>query len=360
LVEPFRPQGDAANDGSDARAVGASRGSADVAAPADVPARDLDRIIERVAQSRISVLITGETGVGKDVLAKRIHHVSPRAASPFVAVNCAAFKDELIESELFGHERGAFTGADKARVGLFEAASGGTLFLDEVGELSMKAQAKLLRVLETRQVQRVGGLTVRVADVRVISATNRDLPSDVDDGRFRADLLFRLEGIPLALRPLRERPWEILPAAHQFLEELAARDGVAPLSLTAAAERALCEHGWAGNFRELRNVIERAAVLCDDGWIQPADLALGGSQLAAQAAAPGTTLGDGAERARIVAALATCAGNQSRAAKMLGISRRTLVARLDTYAISRPRDSARAGGKPSARLGDAVVARSVG
>jgi DNA-binding NtrC family response regulator len=293
-------------------------------------ARGFDAVVERVARSRLSVLITGETGVGKEILARRLHDLSPRAHKPLVSVNCAAFCDNLLESELFGHQRGAFTGAEQARPGLIEAAEGGTLFLDELGELSAAAQAKLLRVIETRFVQRVGAVATRYIDVRFISATNRDFDTDVAAGRFRADLLFRLEGIRLNLLPLRQRLPDILPAAQQFLDEHTGREGCRAPVITEAAARILHAHRWPGNFRELRNVVERAALLCDDGQIQPRDLMLP-LPSAAGVAETGST------RDHIIAALKACAGNQTRAARMLGISRRTLITRLATHGIPRPR-----------------------
>ena len=293
--------------------------------------RSLDSIVARVAQARVSVLITGETGVGKDVLAHRIHDRSPRATKPFVAVNCAAFSETLVESELFGHERGAFTGADKTRVGLFEAASGGTLFLDEVGELSLRIQAKLLRVLDTRCLTRVGSTTARDVDVRLVAATNRDLAEEVAQHRFRPDLLFRLDGVRLSLTPLRERPWEILPAARQFLGEFGRRESVPAPTLTEPAANALCAHAWSGNFRELRNVVERAALLCEGGRIAPEDLGL-----TVPPRGPSGS-GRGASREDIIEALRVCGGNQTRAAELLDVSRRTLISRLDAFGITRPR-----------------------
>jgi two-component system, NtrC family, response regulator AtoC len=302
------------------------------------PLPNVDEILARVAQSRVTVLITGETGVGKDKLAIRIHESSPRAGKPFVAVNCAAISETLIDSELFGHERGAFTGADKAKLGLFEAADGGTIFLDEVGELSASAQTKLLRVLEARCIHRVGGVSQRAVDVRVIAATNADLADHIAAGRFRSDLFYRLEGIRLHLPPLRERPWEILPAARQFLTDQAREEGIRSPMLSEATERALCAHAWEGNFRELRNVMERAAVLCTGAVIQPEDLELP----VTISSFPTAPLG-GSERDRIIAALAACGGNQTRAAHLLGMARRTLIARLDTYGIARPQKEAPAG-----------------
>jgi len=314
--------------------------------PAIRAVRDEDALVHRVARSRVSVVITGETGVGKDVLARRLHQLSTRAAGPFVALNCAAISDGLLESELFGHQRGAFTGADSCKPGLIEAADGGTFFLDELGELSLGAQAKLLRVIETRSVQRVGALMPRPVDVRFVAATNRAIEADVAAARFRADLLFRLDGIRLNLPPLRERPAEIVPAAEQFLAELAGRDGLPVPVLGDAARRALRGHAWSGNFRELRNVVERAALLCQDGCIEPRDLMLGeravtvalpaGAAVVAPAAAAGSGV-DATRRDGLLAALKACAGNQTRAARTLGVSRRTLINWLEKYGLARPR-----------------------
>ncbi|MEO7669781.1 MAG: sigma 54-interacting transcriptional regulator, partial [Polyangia bacterium] len=274
----------------------------------------------------------------KEALAQSLHARSPRCRKSMVTINCAAICDSLLEGELFGYERGAFTGAVKSKMGLVEAADGGTLFLDEVAELSPGAQAKLLRVIETRVVTRIGSVTPRTVDVRFVAATNRDLELAVEDGHFREDLRFRLDGIHLVVPPLRERPQEILPAARGFLREAVARDGGAQPQFTAEAEAALLSHTWPGNFRELRNVMERAAVLCADGRIGVGDLLLSdaGGRQRARSAAPTPPVAATDERARIVSALARCAGNQTRAAKLLGISRRALITRLDTLNIVRP------------------------
>lgn len=326
----------------------------------DVPSSALvvtndDQRIDRIAQSRISVLIIGETGAGKEVLAQRIHRRSLRAGKPLVTVNCAAICASLIESQLFGHQRGAFTGADQAKTGLIEAADGGTLFLDELGELSRDAQTKLLRVLEERQVLPVGSVTPRAVDVRFIAATNVDLDAATAAGRFREDLLYRLEGIRLHVPPLRSRIEEVIPAARQFLEGFSAGSGQAVPVLTPDAETALRRHTWKGNFRELRNVVERAALICSDGRIEAADLMLPDAPavsrrepIAISAPLPALHPPGGRptpkpeptserERDRIIAALNDCAGNQTRAARMLGVSRRTLITRLEKFGLARPR-----------------------
>jgi DNA-binding NtrC family response regulator len=302
----------------------------------------------RAAATPISVLLLGETGVGKEVLARWIHAQSPRAKQPFIGINCAALSETLLESELFGHEKGAFTGATQSRVGLFEAARDGTLFLDEVGELALSTQTKLLRVLEERAVLPLGGRTTRPIDTRFIAATNRDLEAEIRTARFREDLYYRLNGITLAIPPLRERTVEIEPLAQSFLEAACRQLERAPLSISPEALRLLEAHPWPGNVRELRNVIERAVVLCPDRTISPeylpASFSAGSAARVASVAAPAEL--DPARfeeqieelrRARIVDALGRCAGNQTKAAKLLGIARRTLVAQLVELKIPRPR-----------------------
>jgi DNA-binding NtrC family response regulator len=310
---------------------------------------------ERIAHSRINVLISGETGVGKGVLAAELHRRSKRADRPFVALNCAELQESLLESELFGHERGAFTGASGSKPGLIETADGGTLFLDEIGEMSLATQAKLLRVLEDRSVRRVGSLQVRPVDVRLLAASNRDLAAESERGTFRRDLYFRLNGMSLEVPPLRERLDELEGLALKFLAQASEAHGHlhAP-SLSFDALQALRRHAWPGNIRELRNVIERAVVLCTGEVGTSEHLPMSAQQkppnvvpLASHARpTPGETRGPDpssmtdkarAERQRIEEALDLCAGNQSRAAKMLGISRATLVARLDLYGFPRPR-----------------------
>jgi DNA-binding NtrC family response regulator len=284
-----------------------------------------------VARGPIGVLLTGETGAGKEVLAEFLHRRSPRAGGPLVRVNCAALTDSLVESELFGHEKGAFTGAQRERRGLIETADGGTLFLDEIGEIPAAAQAKLLRVVEERQVTRVGSSEPRPVDVRFVAATNRDLEAEVAAGRFRRDLYFRLAGVVLAIPPLRERPLEIELLARTFAAEADARLGDAALA-------ALRAHAWPGNVRELRNVIERAALLAVDQPIDVEHLGLAAAP-AAPAAAPAALPDELAaiERQRIVDALEQCGGNQTRAAELLGMPRRTLVKRIAKYNVPRPR-----------------------
>jgi len=309
----------------------------------------------RAAASPISLLLRGETGVGKEVLARRIHAGSKRAAGPLVAINCAGLTENLIESELFGHQKGAFTGAIQPKPGLIEAAHGGTLFLDEVGEMPLSQQAKLLRVLETREVLPVGALKARAVDVRFIAATNRDLENDAMAGRFRSDLFFRLNGLCLWIPPLRERLNEIPALAEGFVAEMSRTLGRPAPRLGQEVLAVLQGHHWSGNIRELKNVTERAVVLCDGPELLPEHLVLDGGVPAAapaQADHPATALrnraaegapasltpAQQAERERIVAALADCAWNQTRAAERLGISRRTLITKMVLYRVPRPQD----------------------
>jgi two-component system response regulator AtoC len=308
-----------------------------VASPAT---RRLQRLIERVAPGEISVLLLGETGAGKEVFAEMLHRLSPRRDRPMLRLHCAALNPSLLESELFGHERGAFTGAVSPKVGLLESAAGGTVFLDEVGELPAAVQVTLLRVLEERRVTPVGAVRARPIDVRFIAATNRHLEGCVAAGTFREDLYFRLAGISLEVPPLRERAEEIDALARLFLEEACARARIRPTpTLDEGALRALREHRWPGNLRELRNTMERAALFATDGVLRAEHIAAAPSR-----AAPAKPVATGlqgarqaAEKEEILAALSACAGNQTRAAARLGISRRTLVDRLTAYGITRPR-----------------------
>jgi two-component system, NtrC family, response regulator AtoC len=304
---------------------------------ADPSALTPDQLVARVAATTISVLVLGETGAGKEVLAERIHRASPRAGQPFVRLNCATFSSTLLESELFGHEKGAFTGAATAKVGLLESACGGTVFLDEVGELPAPVQAKLLRVLEEREILPIGAVRARSVDVRFVAATNRDLQADSARGAFRADLYFRLDGITLYVPPLRARRTEIEPLARMFLDGFGRRVGRAVPGLSARAIAALHQHAWPGNVRELKNVMERAALICDEPLIEPHHLALGPAAFTIAGAVPPTDDPRELERRRIVEVLHRCGGNQTRAARLLGHGRRTLLRRLDELGLPRPR-----------------------
>ena len=313
----------------------------------DPTAESVGPLVRDIAHSDISVLILGETGVGKEILAQTIHLLSGRKGT-FVRVNCAAIAPALIETELFGHAKGAFTGATQERAGLLESAGGGTVFLDEVGELSESAQVKLLRAIETREVLRVGAVRPSLIDVRFVAATNRDLPREVASGRFRADLFFRLDGVTLVIPSLRERRDRIRPLALEFLQ--AAHDKrrrSAPIRIGTGLLERLESHDWPGNVRELKAVLERAVLLAGNGEIGPRHVALtsmatASRERAATAASPeaapaNASAAEAAERERILEALQACAGNQTRAAKRLGISRATLVNKLALHRIPRPR-----------------------
>ena len=304
-------------------------------------------LAEKAAAGTINVLITGETGVGKELLAEAVHRKSPRHAGPYVCLNCAALSETLLESELFGHERGAFTGAVQAKPGLLETAGAGTVFLDEVGELPVATQAKLLRVIETRQVTRLGSVKPRRIDVRFIAATNRNLEAEVTRGAFRQDLYFRLNGITLTIPPLRERTGEIQPLADAFVRQICRDLGRTAPMIPSTIFGLLESYAWPGNIRELKNMMERAVLLCSGPVIERDHLPLDKLQ---PPSVPGGTASQpvdsreisssGAartERERIVQALAACAGNQSRAARLLGIPRRTFVSKLDAYQIPRPK-----------------------
>ena len=286
--------------------------------------RELLALVRRVAPSRAAVLIQGESGTGKELVARLLHYWSERVGRPFVAVNPKAFAEGVLESELFGHEKGAFTGAVAARAGCFERADGGTLFLDEIAEIAPDIQVKLLRVLQEGEVLRVGGGAARAVDVRVVAATNRVLRDEIAAGRFREDLYFRLNVIPIQLLPLRARREDIVPLAHHFLAHHAAEAG-RRLALSPEAEEVLAAHGWPGNVRELENAVERAVVLVRGDTIAPEDLLL--EERAGTAPAADGTLQDVLDRAaaaRIRAALDGAGGQRAEAARALGIDRTTL------------------------------------
>ncbi len=311
----------------------------------------LERLVRLVAVGQISVLLLGETGVGKEVVAESLHRTSPRAKAPFVRLNCAALPEPLLEGELFGYQRGAFTGAHATKAGLLETAEGGTVLLDEVGELPAATQAKLLRVLEAREVRRLGELRGRPIDVRFLAATNRDVGAMIAAGSFRADLYYRLNGVTLRIPPLRDRVGEIVPLARTFLARASASLGRPAPVLGDDAIAWMERHAWPGNVRELKSVVECAALLATAGRIGLAELpaaevpvaavagAGGASRVAVSEAASAPLQGEVAavERRRIVEALDRCAGSQTRAAALLGISRRMLVYRMDAFALPRPR-----------------------
>jgi len=287
------------------------------------------------APSTSTVLILGESGTGKEVLARAIHKESSRKDGPFVAISCAALTETLLESELFGHERGAFTGANARRKGKFEAATGGTLFLDEIGDISPKLQVDLLRVLEERRIQRVGGNEPVDVDARIVAATNRDLRKEAAEGRFREDLFYRLNVIPIHLPPLRERKEDIPLLVERFLETLAVElakplDGVSSEALTA-----LLAHAWPGNVRELRNTLERGAVVAKGRIVQLADLGLAvppGGQTGASGKVEPPSL-DEVEKRHVIEVLSFTGGNVTQAARILGIDRVTLYNRMRRYQL---------------------------
>jgi DNA-binding NtrC family response regulator len=287
--------------------------------------RELLDLVRRVARSRATVLIQGESGTGKELVARLLHYWSDRVGQPLVAVNCKAFAEGVLESELFGHEKGAFTGANSARAGCFERASTGTLFLDEISEVGGDFQAKLLRALQEGEVLPVGASKPRKVDVRVVAATNRSLREQVTAGKFREDLFFRLNVIPIQIAPLRERREDILPLARQFLTRHSMESG-RKLELGKEAEQALLDHPWQGNVRELENAIERAAVLSTGEQVLPEDLLLEQSPGVAPGIGKGTLQEciDTAVKARIETAIEAAKGNRAEAARTLGIDRATL------------------------------------
>jgi DNA-binding NtrC family response regulator len=297
--------------------------------------RQVFETIQKVAETDLTVLIRGESGTGKELVAQAIHQRSSRRGRPFVAVNCAAISKELVESELFGHEKGAFTGADARRVGRFEAANEGTIFLDEIGDMAPETQAKVLRVLQERTFERVGGNQVQKVDVRVVAATHRDLEGEVRRGRFREDLYYRLRVVEIALPPLRERTEDLPALSQRLLEQLAQRLGREPKRLSAGALARLARHAWPGNVRELRNVLEQAAVLSSSPLIEEQDLHLG--PVASDDTAPPPASGEDVpfreakdrmvlefERNYLLRALRAHGGNISRTAEAIGMVRQSL------------------------------------
>ena len=284
----------------------------------------------QVAATDTTVLVTGESGTGKEVVARFIHRASPRNSGPFIALNCAALPDQLVESELFGYERGAFTSAQQAKPGQIELAAGGVLFLDEVSEMSLPAQAKFLRVLQEREFQRLGATRSIKANVRVVAATNRDLRKAVERGTFREDLFYRLQVFDIQIAPLRERRSDILPLAEAFLQEIAPSLGQRPAALAGDARQALLRHDWPGNVRELRNALERAAILAEGGAIDASHLALQPSCVRPGAE---TTNLKAFERDTIAQVLQQCRWNKAQAALRLGLTRTQLYVRMRRYGL---------------------------
>jgi transcriptional regulator with GAF, ATPase, and Fis domain len=293
----------------------------------------------RVAPSNATVMLLGETGTGKELTARHIHDVSPRKDKPFIGINCAALTETLLESELFGHEKGSFTGAIAKKIGRFELAEGGTLFLDEIGDVSPSTQVKLLRVLQEREFVRVGGTTTIACDVRIIAATNRDLPSAISAGDFREDLYYRLNVFPIRLPPLRDRREDIPVLVERFVAVAAQQLRVSPPQVSPDAAALLAAHRWPGNIRELQNVVERMVLMCDGGELLamhvPREIAGGMREMLDTT---GTTGLRGYERAMIVQALNDSGWNQTRAAATLGISRDNLRYRVKKYAITKPKN----------------------
>ncbi len=315
-----------------------------VAAPA---MKRLFGLTRKVADTPITVLVLGETGVGKEIVARTIHEQSERAPKPFQALNCSALPENLLESEIFGHERGAFTGADRRKIGYFEAAAGGTIFLDEVGEMPLGVQVKLLRVLEQSSIIRVGGTKEVPIDARVVCATNRDLEREVKSGRFREDLFFRISAFTLVVPPLRDRRPEIIPLSNHFAHQFAGELGQRPPDISLEARAVLESYDWPGNVRELRNAIERAVVLQPHGSIRPEHLP---ERIVARAVEPKQSSPESPanrrtdirsrtanlERDAVVAALDKCNGNQTRAAQELGISRWALIRMMRKHGLKKP------------------------
>jgi transcriptional regulator with GAF, ATPase, and Fis domain len=318
--------------------------------------RDVLAQATKVAPTEATVLVTGESGTGKEVVARFLHHGSPRKDGPFSAINCAALPEQLLESELFGHEKGAFTGAAAARAGRLEQAAGGVLFLDEVGEMSLAVQAKFLRVLQEREFQRLGSSTVKKTDVRVIAATNRDLKAAIANGQFREDLYYRLHVFELHLPPLRERTDDIVALLDHFLTEVGASIGRPAAGISREAKDKMMAYPWPGNVRELRNAVERAVILCEGGLISSEHLPISlntaarpDSPASAESSAPPAVLAAAAvnlppegidladlERTLVEQALERAGANRSKAARLLGLTRAQLYGRLEKYGLASP------------------------
>jgi len=297
-------------------------------------------VIEQVARSKASVLITGESGTGKELVAQAIHENSPRASAPFIKLHCASLAETILESELFGHEKGSFTGAAARREGRFKQADGGTLFLDEIGEISPAIQVKLLRFLQERTFERVGGNETLKVDVRVIAATNRELPAEVAAGKFRDDLYYRLNVVNIEMPPLRARPSDLLPLATHFLRRFARENNKSIDGFADDAVERITAYRWPGNVRELENVIERAVVLCDGAKLTNKHLPAGvGAATRGGVHMPGSTLAE-IERHAILTTLEACGGRTSQAAQMLDISVRKIQYKLQEYGVTMQRTTA--------------------
>jgi transcriptional regulator with GAF, ATPase, and Fis domain len=313
------------------------------------PLQQISGQIQKAAPTGATILLQGESGTGKELFARAIHHLSPRKDAPFVAINCAAIPENLLENELFGHEKGAYTGADSARAGRMELADGGTLFLDEIGELGAGVQAKLLRVLQEKSFERVGGRRTIKVDIRVVAATNRDLESAVGAGEFREDLYFRLAVVTMTVPPLRERKTDLEPLAGYFLERFSRELGREDIRFSESARAALEQHPWPGNIRELENAVERAVILADSDLIQPEHLGMlapgggkGDEEAFCRAVGLEGSLDEVAERARnlaertlIARALKQAGGNKTKAAQALRVNYKRLLSRIRDLGLDR-------------------------
>jgi DNA-binding NtrC family response regulator len=304
------------------------------------PMRKAMELVEKVAPSKASVVITGQSGTGKEMVARAIHQLSPRRDKPFIAINCSAIPTSLMESELFGHERGAFTRADQPRLGCWELADGGTLFLDEVGEIPVELQSKFLRVLEEERLRRLGGKSEITVDVRVISATNKDLKEEIKVQKFREDLYFRLNVFHINLAPLKERHDDIPLLVQHFIDRFSREGGKKLQGVSLEAMELLCNYAWPGNIRELRNTLERAVILCGTGIIEPehlpGELASGGGESAYLKLPHGLPLRE-IEKEYLLASLSRLQNNKARTAQALGISEKTLYNKLYRYSGRGPR-----------------------